>query len=789
VLDFQMSAAASPHQLIQELHGLLLRTLAVKLGKHLQGLGHAGRFMRNQGMISANSAKKLVMLDHSYNLVRHITKVSANQFFDGILEELSDTGHLPGSGNKGVPVVDVTDDLSVHSSECEVDGKDDGFGEGLDNSLADSSGGFDDVSSNLHLPAEVTGSGAVAHRIKELEARLVSTSPQEKLGIEPTVHDAHGVEHDIQRGMNLASDSFVQGGVQQQFEKLGKAPTCCSTTQTCASSCNMIMLENFVDFQAWLLSACKEPDVANLVSIVASQMQTAPAQVHSAVPPETFIGSGSQPPGGLSTQLEDDEVCDVVEKFCFQLCGECSVLGIDPSVSAVHENGGAALLPLADGVGDSYHFDTQVPLNNAGEISRSPSSSVAVIACPVLGIDPIVSAAHENGGEISRSPSSSAAVVALPVGSAVGKAASETGEDSENSSGVVVHQVHGAVPLQKSSAAVVACPVLGIDPIVSAAHENGGENSRSPFSSAAVVALPVGSAVGKAASETVEDSEKSSGVVLHQVQRDCMHPAAPRDDEQLGGIDCDCLHPAAPRDDEHWVGSDSDCMHSAASRDDEQLIDIDASNQVGRVSFNVGKRPRSTLCDGRSPTVPPLGNQGPSILIGSVLAAVADPKMDCGRGVLGIDPSGDMGGDKQFQDDDGVVCGRSQVISDLLGHGPPLCSPPPVPAEVASRESHWGEDDSDEAWSCDESLVDEEGSPFPALPSVDCPWVIQFLDGVAAAQNVLQFDVAVAAIGVNREPGSFTTSERERIHQAVMAYLAATATAEIGLMFRDEFCM
>ena len=70
----------APHQLIADLHGDLLREISAFTCVHWQGLGQAARALRKRKVIDGALTKKFILLDGAYNLSRHITVISANQF-------------------------------------------------------------------------------------------------------------------------------------------------------------------------------------------------------------------------------------------------------------------------------------------------------------------------------------------------------------------------------------------------------------------------------------------------------------------------------------------------------------------------------------------------------------------------------------------------------------------------------------------------------------------------------------------------------------------------------------
>ena len=75
-----MSMRDAPHQIIADLHGDLLREISAFTCVHWQGLGQAARALRKRNIIDGALTKKLILLDGAYNLSRHITVISADQF-------------------------------------------------------------------------------------------------------------------------------------------------------------------------------------------------------------------------------------------------------------------------------------------------------------------------------------------------------------------------------------------------------------------------------------------------------------------------------------------------------------------------------------------------------------------------------------------------------------------------------------------------------------------------------------------------------------------------------------
>ena len=81
VCDFDASL------IISKLHSCLLRRSASCTGKHYQGFVIV---FRDRSLALSNPLKrKLSHMDDAFNLIRHITSVSAQQLEDGIVVELS----------------------------------------------------------------------------------------------------------------------------------------------------------------------------------------------------------------------------------------------------------------------------------------------------------------------------------------------------------------------------------------------------------------------------------------------------------------------------------------------------------------------------------------------------------------------------------------------------------------------------------------------------------------------------------------------------------------------------
>ena len=80
-------AHANSACLVAELHGVLLRCVCGRLGRHFEGLQQCGRELRRQGA-SARVAKRLSQLDVVFSWTRHLTAPRASQFVAEVVKEL-----------------------------------------------------------------------------------------------------------------------------------------------------------------------------------------------------------------------------------------------------------------------------------------------------------------------------------------------------------------------------------------------------------------------------------------------------------------------------------------------------------------------------------------------------------------------------------------------------------------------------------------------------------------------------------------------------------------------------
>eukprot|EP00929_Paragymnodinium_shiwhaense_P048220 TRINITY_DN24408_c0_g1_i2.p1 TRINITY_DN24408_c0_g1~~TRINITY_DN24408_c0_g1_i2.p1 ORF type:complete len:292 (-),score=62.51 TRINITY_DN24408_c0_g1_i2:12-791(-) len=84
--------ADDAYYLIVHTHGKLLRSMATCLGVHCEGLQQAGRIAKARKLISTKQARRLVHFDITYNLLRHISSVSAGKFCMDILSSVAAVG-------------------------------------------------------------------------------------------------------------------------------------------------------------------------------------------------------------------------------------------------------------------------------------------------------------------------------------------------------------------------------------------------------------------------------------------------------------------------------------------------------------------------------------------------------------------------------------------------------------------------------------------------------------------------------------------------------------------------
>ena len=114
--------SCSAEMLIYHLHCSLLRTVASTTQLHFQGLAQAARHLRVRGLVSSTVAKKLQNIDGAYNLCRHITSVSSQNFADQVSREiLTGLSSNTASSNTASPCSLVVEVASCDGSRSPVD--------------------------------------------------------------------------------------------------------------------------------------------------------------------------------------------------------------------------------------------------------------------------------------------------------------------------------------------------------------------------------------------------------------------------------------------------------------------------------------------------------------------------------------------------------------------------------------------------------------------------------------------------------------------------------------------
>ena len=90
------------------LHGDLLRDLSTELGVHLTGLQQGARLARRRDLIDNKMAKKLTLIGHAFNVVRHLTAPGCQQFLGELHTALSQVpSSLEQAALQATDVMDV----------------------------------------------------------------------------------------------------------------------------------------------------------------------------------------------------------------------------------------------------------------------------------------------------------------------------------------------------------------------------------------------------------------------------------------------------------------------------------------------------------------------------------------------------------------------------------------------------------------------------------------------------------------------------------------------------------
>jgi len=430
------------------------------------------------------------MIDHAFSLLRHVTSCSA----EATVSELQRALRLSGSE----PTVGPAFAAETSSYPVSFRTK---FGTAAFN------GGVVEV-------------GGHTQHVEHYEVNLASGS-SECSSHSALLQEAYGHGPEV---FDIGSEAS-SAGFGDDWQRS-------TSTQTEATACNMLLLKSLPEIGDWVKSYCdSDPGFRSTLLHVASMyedydiLSSRFKAMSSIMECEAFVTVEDEGVCTTAILCEDNGVCVNWGLFWPTKERGSGGLGQTSPPTAADSEGGRP----AGGAGTSeaeVHIEGSAIGKAASETAEDSDKSCGFDehCCVIDGAQSLPISyesrvgseieAKENGDEIPRFPSSSADVVALPVGSAVGKAASETAEDSEKSCGLDEHccVIDGAQSLPISCESRMGSEI--------GAKEHGDEIPSSPSSSADVVVLPVGSAVGKAASETVEDSKKSSGF-----------------DEHCGGID------------------------------------------------------------------------------------------------------------------------------------------------------------------------------------------------------------------------------------------------------------
>ena len=93
--------------LLLELHGRLLRERASSTGIHFQGLQQAARWPQKSGRGTTTISRRLRNIDVAANIVRHITQVSCDAYFNEIMSHVTQTDPVPAPDDEHVAPVSV----------------------------------------------------------------------------------------------------------------------------------------------------------------------------------------------------------------------------------------------------------------------------------------------------------------------------------------------------------------------------------------------------------------------------------------------------------------------------------------------------------------------------------------------------------------------------------------------------------------------------------------------------------------------------------------------------------
>ena len=87
--------------LVYECHGQSLRILSGALDMHLDGLSVFARVARKKGIVSNKMCRKLVRVDESFSILRHITRASLHSMVRDLRAEISAHAARATNGSQG----------------------------------------------------------------------------------------------------------------------------------------------------------------------------------------------------------------------------------------------------------------------------------------------------------------------------------------------------------------------------------------------------------------------------------------------------------------------------------------------------------------------------------------------------------------------------------------------------------------------------------------------------------------------------------------------------------------
>ena len=102
------ATASMASLLLLEIHGRLLRDLASSTGIHFQGIQQAGRRLQKNGKSTTTISRRLRNIDIAANIVRHVTQVSCDTYFNEIISYVAQFHPVPAPGDEGAATYAAT---------------------------------------------------------------------------------------------------------------------------------------------------------------------------------------------------------------------------------------------------------------------------------------------------------------------------------------------------------------------------------------------------------------------------------------------------------------------------------------------------------------------------------------------------------------------------------------------------------------------------------------------------------------------------------------------------------